>query len=348
MPQYNGLDDFVCITGTGLVDFIHDKLIYECRAKSHFITFKVNIKIPMTGKYFYQMILGNGNLAQIGFGDDAFDPQESTGSGVGDDGHSWGVDGYRVLKWCNGSEEYGQKWTGGDLLTCAIDMDKKICIFYINDICLGVAFENMNISGDIYPCFTLGNHYQSQVQLLLHSKLIKDGPWIKDGYKPLILSKSSFQREINKQAIIKFFGKNEINGKKFIQMGQNKFVKELSAFLKREQADLLMETAWHIEEKKEDDDDDDDDEVIVKSKTIFMENEELNPLYNLMKKYFMAIRANADKENNKLLEETISQSNDSNKLGKSLCILVKNLQKYEEFKDKKYWKIEQIAASKPD
>ena len=48
-------------------------------------------------------------------------------------------------KWHNGSASYGQeKWKAGDVIGCAIDMDKGQIRFSSNGKDLGVAFENIN------------------------------------------------------------------------------------------------------------------------------------------------------------------------------------------------------------
>ena len=43
---------------------------------------------------------------------------------VGDDRHSWAVDGARQLKWQNGKEPYECTWQAGDVIGLACDLDK--------------------------------------------------------------------------------------------------------------------------------------------------------------------------------------------------------------------------------
>jgi hypothetical protein len=42
---------------------------------------------------------------------------------VGDDEHSWSVDGARQLKWHNGKERYECTWKQGDVIGLACDLD---------------------------------------------------------------------------------------------------------------------------------------------------------------------------------------------------------------------------------
>jgi hypothetical protein len=46
-----------------------------------------------------------------------------SGGGVGDDAHSWAVDGARQLKWPNGEEPYKCTWQAGDFIGLACDLD---------------------------------------------------------------------------------------------------------------------------------------------------------------------------------------------------------------------------------
>ena len=43
--------------------------------------------------------------------------------GVGDDRHSWAVDGARQLKWQNGKEPYECTWQAGDVIGLACDLE---------------------------------------------------------------------------------------------------------------------------------------------------------------------------------------------------------------------------------
>jgi hypothetical protein len=46
-----------------------------------------------------------------------------SGGGVGDDAHSWAVDGARQLKRSNGEEPYTCTWQAGDFIGLACDLD---------------------------------------------------------------------------------------------------------------------------------------------------------------------------------------------------------------------------------
>ena len=72
------------------------------------------------------MTIGNAQLKdpQFGWCDERFAPTSDIG--VGDDAFSWAIDGHRVMKWHDGDgEEWGEKWTAGDVLGCMADLDAK-------------------------------------------------------------------------------------------------------------------------------------------------------------------------------------------------------------------------------
>jgi len=62
-------------------------------------------------------VLEFDGIQQMGFATDGFSTEEN-GSGVGDDAHSFGVDGQRVQKWVCGKDptSFGAKWKKGDVV----------------------------------------------------------------------------------------------------------------------------------------------------------------------------------------------------------------------------------------
>jgi hypothetical protein len=74
--------------------------------------------------YYEVEILGLEMKPQYGFATAAFERMRgATDDGVGDDAHSWAVDGARQLKWHNGTEAWECIWQDGDVIGLACDLD---------------------------------------------------------------------------------------------------------------------------------------------------------------------------------------------------------------------------------
>ena len=122
------------------------------------------------GKWYYEINLESSYLMQLGWADLDFIGDSGMGKGAGDDKHSWGFDGYRVLMWAGAQFTWGKKWNDGDVLGCAIDLDNRTMSFSLNgnwdenaaDDARGVMGEVKELRGFQYtagvtPAFT----YQS-------------------------------------------------------------------------------------------------------------------------------------------------------------------------------------------
>jgi hypothetical protein len=88
--------------------------------------------------------------------DSAYDGGADIGQGVGDDAHSWAYDGWRMYLWHEVSSEWGAKWSPGDVVGCAVDLDIHTMSFYLNgqgvNVDMGLAFTDIEFSGGLYPC----------------------------------------------------------------------------------------------------------------------------------------------------------------------------------------------------
>jgi len=91
----------------------------------------------------------------VGWCDLHFYASTRGGVGVGDDKHSWGYDGYRILFWHNGKRAYGKRWKAGDVIGCAADLDTRAVRFFHNGTPMGAACENMEFVGGLAPGITL-------------------------------------------------------------------------------------------------------------------------------------------------------------------------------------------------
>jgi hypothetical protein len=112
-----------------------------------------------SGKWWYEAtVIRLGECPQIGWADDAFTVRAD--HGVGDDAHSWAVDGVRVKVWHGGEGAvYGSAWRAGDVVGFAVDLDAGTISFSLNGIWeppMGEAFAGIAVQGGLRPAFTLG------------------------------------------------------------------------------------------------------------------------------------------------------------------------------------------------
>jgi hypothetical protein len=103
-------------------------------------------------------VVTKSGLAQIGWADVSFIGVSNAGLGVGDDKASFAYDGDRVLTWHDGSRRWGSKWSVGDVLCFAVDMDARCLTFGLNgsyDLPMGHAFLNVETKGGVAPAVTV-------------------------------------------------------------------------------------------------------------------------------------------------------------------------------------------------
>ena len=119
-----------------------------------------------TGKWYFEVILHTAGCIQIGWVDSAYEGNAEGGEGVGDDAHSWAFDGWRVYLWHEVLSDWGTKWSPGDVVGCAIDIDSKLMSFYLNghgeEIGMGPAFEGFVHYGGLYPCASFNRNERIQ------------------------------------------------------------------------------------------------------------------------------------------------------------------------------------------
>jgi hypothetical protein len=132
-------------------------------AADHTVTFGhifVTVGVPQlrsAGKVFFEvelLELSNDWCPQFGWAGAAFATSaDRSGQGVGDDTHSWGVDGARSLKWHGGEAPFDTKWAAGDVLGFAADPEAGRLLFARNgEWC--VAFEGVRPAGGLYPALS--------------------------------------------------------------------------------------------------------------------------------------------------------------------------------------------------
>ena len=91
-------------------------------------------------QWYYEIVVGDDGIAQVGFAAEGFVPTAS--QGVGDDANGWAFDGNRVVRWHDttpdvddgtledwqvledgdGDSDYGEQWYQGDVVGCLLDL----------------------------------------------------------------------------------------------------------------------------------------------------------------------------------------------------------------------------------
>lgn len=132
--------DFRSNGGSGIVAVEAHRL--EVTSCSNFSTIRANCCV-YKGKWVYEVMLGSQGMMQIGWC--TINCKFFHEEGVGDTVDSYAFDGNRVRKWNKTTQRYGEAWSSGDIISCAIDCDEGTVTFYRNGNSMGKAFSNINL-----------------------------------------------------------------------------------------------------------------------------------------------------------------------------------------------------------
>jgi len=117
-----------------------------------------------SGIVYYELeILEDKGCTQFGFAlkDGIEQTYKDCSEGVGDDSLSWGLDGFRSIKWHgdDGDEEVWEgKWAGGNIIGFAVNIEKGMIAAsrdgdWTKDG-FGLMFRNDSIKKGVFPCFS--------------------------------------------------------------------------------------------------------------------------------------------------------------------------------------------------
>ncbi|GFR16698.1 e3 ubiquitin-protein ligase RNF123 [Trichonephila clavata] len=123
-------------------------------SQSNFSSIRANCCV-YKGRWQYELMLGSKGVMQIGWA--TINCKFSQEKGVGDTPHSYAYDGHRIRKWNVSTYKYGESWLTGDVIGCAIDLDKGLIGFYRNGNYLGDAFDKVQIGPSLayFPAVSL-------------------------------------------------------------------------------------------------------------------------------------------------------------------------------------------------
>jgi Kip1 ubiquitination-promoting complex protein 1 len=109
-------------------------------SKGGFATFRSSTAV-ISGRWQFEVSLRTAGVMQFGWTTPA--GRYTMEEGIGDTEDSYAYDGKRRRKWNVEPESYGQAWTAGDIIGCAIDMDEGTITFSRNGVSMGVAFTDI-------------------------------------------------------------------------------------------------------------------------------------------------------------------------------------------------------------
>ena len=107
--------------------------------------------------FYYEVTLLTDGLMQIGWC--GINTSFNYENGVGDSPGSYAYDGYRVKKWNLDQENYGERWTVGDVIGSLINLNTREILYWRNKEFLGVAFNDVEVGPNkcYFPAASLQN-----------------------------------------------------------------------------------------------------------------------------------------------------------------------------------------------
>eukprot|EP01084_Bolivina_argentea_P076760 139155_1 len=132
----------------------------------------------ISGKYYYEVHLKSTPCnARIGWGKHSQNIDVKQGRRIGEDDKGWAYNGWsKAHTFWNGKQfNYGDQWIGsGDVVSCAIDIDKNKMRFYLNGNDLGIAFSNFSVgTKGIAPCISVSTAPASKILVVTEKSKFK-------------------------------------------------------------------------------------------------------------------------------------------------------------------------------
>ena len=158
----------------------------KIEAKDSFVTVRAN-NCLYKGKWCYEVLLESNGLFQLGFCQlkTPFTGQ----TGVGDDKHSFGYDGYRLSCWNQDENRYGKVWDYGDIIGVCIDLDNKHIEYYQNGEKLGIIKKNIEAGSGVayFPGLSFSDYEKCSFNFGAYP-FVYSYP----GYEPIDIPKSQY------------------------------------------------------------------------------------------------------------------------------------------------------------
>ncbi|RKP27844.1 hypothetical protein SYNPS1DRAFT_26516 [Syncephalis pseudoplumigaleata] len=133
-----------------------------------FESFRSAYRVVGHGRWAFEVVVPVKGLVQVGWSTMQIDYQPESGSGVGDDGGSYSIDGHRCMRWHGAvppvPNDYGQRWQPGDVVTCMVDFTARTLSFALNGECLGVAFSDIDPQVALHPSVSCSAHQGCRIR----------------------------------------------------------------------------------------------------------------------------------------------------------------------------------------
>ncbi|KAJ3191602.1 hypothetical protein HK101_007565 [Irineochytrium annulatum] len=158
-------------------------LMLDILSMTSYLTISSNLMEVRNDSWTFESI--RANWAVTGTGRFAFEIELTTAGIIQDDENSYAYDGHRQRKWHGTnitSNDYGQEWKVGDVITALIDLDAGHISYLINGVSLGVAFEEVEKNLYWYPGVSLA---AGQGCIFFFGNSMDPMRHLPDGYLPI-------------------------------------------------------------------------------------------------------------------------------------------------------------------
>jgi len=125
------------------------------------------------GSMYYEVLVVQPGLAQLGWIDAHAVADDASGKGCGDDEHGWAFDGKRCFRWHGSPEPWGSSWSANDVVGCLArfseDGKRATFSFSLNGSFaepMGDAFADVAVEGPLRPAVTFNKTMTCAVRLV--------------------------------------------------------------------------------------------------------------------------------------------------------------------------------------
>eukprot|EP01084_Bolivina_argentea_P271181 461328_1 len=206
VAEMNAIEDMLQVPALwGKMSLSNSENGIELSAKRGYCTAIGNMKLTK-GKWYYEIVLQIPVCGQIGWGMHSQTITSAKGLGTGDDEKGWAYDGHRKLKWNKKRADYGEKWSKGDVIGCAINIDDKEMEFYLNGNSMGVAFRDFDVGEGLSPSITIQSG--GQVEVIFQSAKFQKNP--PNGYMAITRSMDGIMDEFGVAVELWCIGRNNV------------------------------------------------------------------------------------------------------------------------------------------